>query len=390
MTSAAKPSANHRYGDVAVIFHWLIALFIIGLLIIGKFMTSLDENSPVRFALTQWHKSFGLTVLALSVLRIMWRLTHRPPAEPSSIALWQQRVASIAHWTLYVLMFAMPITGWIMVSASPLNIDTVLFDVITIPHLPPFTELANREAIATAFHEYHELASHALIVLLLVHSGAAIKHHFVDKDTTLLRMSPNTASHSFKRHIAGLVVIVAAITGGLFYYNSIERYSALLAAGESEVSFVALVSSTDTPGVFIDSIVTATIDTATPSNSSIIAVVQTGTLTSDNAQVEGSLPDTEWFDSEGFPEARFESTAISANDDSTLAVVGNLTIKETTTEVSFPMLITSEEGTQVARGEFVIDRKEYNIGMRSQSDDGTVGFNVTVKFRFDIGQEPTN
>ncbi len=388
--SSAKASTEQRYGHVAVIFHWLIALFIIGLLIIGKFMTSLDENSPVRFVLTQWHKSFGLTVLALSVLRIIWRLTHRPPAEPSSIALWQQRSASVAHWLLYALMFAMPITGWIMVSASPLNIDTVLFDVITIPHLPPFTELANREAIAAAFHEYHELASHALIVLLLVHSGAALKHHFIDKDTTLLRMSPDTASHSFKRHIVGLVVIILGVAGGLFFYNNIDRHSALLAAGESEVSFIALVSGSETPGIFIDSVVTATIDTDTPSNSTIVAVVKTGTLTSDNAQVEGSLPDTDWFDSEGFPEARFESTDISANDDGTLAVVGSLTIKETTTQVSFPMSLSDEEGVQVARGEFVIDRKEYNIGMQSQSGDGTVGFDVTVKFRFDIGVDSAN
>jgi len=86
-------SPGLRYGDTAVIFHWLIAVFIIGLLVVGKYMTGLAENDPIRFELTQWHKSFGIVVLLLSVLRIVWRLSHKPPPEPESIALWQQRAA---------------------------------------------------------------------------------------------------------------------------------------------------------------------------------------------------------------------------------------------------------------------------------------------------------
>lgn len=376
-----------RYGDVAVIFHWLIAFFIIGLLAIGKYMTSLDEADVVRFELTQWHKSFGLTVLFLSVLRLIWRFTHRPPPEPASIPHWQQRIASIAHTLLYVLMFALPITGWIMASASPLNIDTVLFNVITVPHLPPFSELPNKADIAANFHEYHELAGNLLILILLAHVGAALKHHIIDKDTILVRMLPDWASKPFKVKVTALTASIAALAAALFMYANAGNQAALLAAGDSEVSFIADVTGDQTPGAFTQTNVTAIIDTNTPANSSIVALVTTASLTSDNSQVEGSLPDAEWFDVEGHPEARFESTTISGIDDSTLQVEGMLTIKTTTQAVSFPMTLnTEEDGKQVARGEFDIDRQEFDIGMESQGTDEYVGFNVTVRFRFDIGQ----
>ena len=381
-----QQSVSQRYGDVAVIFHWLIAFLIIGLLAVGKYMTSLEPDDPVRFQLTQWHKSFGLTVLFLSVLRLLWRFTHRPPADLASIPSWQQSIAGIAHTLLYLLLFALPITGWIMSSASPLNIDTVLFNVITIPHLPPFDQLPNKAQIAEAFHEYHELASHILIAILLAHIGAALKHHIIDKDVTLVRMLPDWASDSFKTKIAALTFAIGGSTVALMLYAASSNQAALLAAGDSEVSFIADVSGDLTPGIFSDSSVTASIDTENPGNSSIIAVVTTASLSSGNPQVAGSLPDTEWFDVAGHPEARFESTAIIGNDDGTLSVDGNLTIKTNTQSVSFIMTLSEEEGAQVARGEFVIDRRDFDVGMESQGTDEYVGYDVTVQFRFDIGQ----
>ena len=380
-------TAEQRYGDVAVLFHWLIAFFIIGMLLVGKYMTHfLDENDPVRFQLTQWHKSFGLTVLFLSVLRLIWRFTHRPPAELASIPSWQQRIAGWVHLLLYGLMFALPITGWIMSSASPLNVDTVLFNVITIPHIPPFPDLPNKADIAASFHEYHELAGNLLILLLLAHIGAALKHHLIDKDSVLVRMLPDWTSRSFKSKTAALAMAILGCTVGLYLYASTDRQAALLAAGDSEVSFIADLTGDDTPGTFADTEVTASIDTQNPANSSIVAIVNTATLSSDNAQVAGSLPDAEWFDVEGHPQARFESTEIIENGDGSLQVSGNLTIKSTTEPVSFAMSLTDEEGKQVARGEFTIDRRQFDVGMQSQDNDDYVGFDVTVRFRFDIGE----
>lgn len=377
-------STSQRYDDIAVIFHWAIALLIIGLLIIGKYMSSLEENDPVRFVLTQWHKSFGITVLILSVLRLLWRFTHKPPPELASIAHWQQRAASLVHALLYALMFILPITGWIMVSASPLNLDTVLFNVIPWPHLPGLDALENRGDIAHAFQDYHEIVGTILIVILLAHTGAALKHHFLDKDKTLVRMLPAWKSSGFKRKMILLSMVLAASITGLYLYANSGNQAALLAAGDSEVSFIADVTGEPTPGVFTQTSVEALINEADPSVSTIMARVQTASLSSENPQVAGSLPEPEWFDVQNYPESVFESVSVTAADDGTLLVTGNLTIKESTQEVSFPMSFSDEDGRRVARGEFTIDRREFSIGLESQQNDDFVGYPVVVKFRFDI------
>lgn len=375
-------SPSLRYGDTAVIFHWLIAFLIIGLLAVGKFMTQLEENDPLRFELTQWHKSFGISVLVLSVLRILWRLTHKPPPELDTIPKWQQRAASLIHVVLYALMLALPITGWVMVSASPLNIDTILFGLVEWPHLP-LGELNNKEAIASDFHGYHEIASSILIVLLLGHIGAALKHHVIDKDTVLIRMLPDLSSSRFFGKIALLVVLVAGSAAVLPW---ITNDGPLLVAGNSEVSFIADVTGEDTLGVFTESEVTANIDKGNLADSSISARVKTATVVSDNDQVAGSLPDEDWFDVENYPEALFQSTAIEFVSDGEVLVTGDLTLKATTQSVQFPMTLIPEEDVIVARGEFSVDRREFIIGMDSQDSDDFVGFNVIIKFRFDTNR----
>ena len=180
-----------------------------------------------------------------------------------------------------------------------------------------------------------------------------------------------------------MVALVAA-TAGLILYAANDNQNALIAAGDSEVSFIADVTGTQTPGQFSDTQVTASIDLQNPSNSSIVAVVNTASLSSENSQVEGSLPDPDWFDVTGYPQSRFESTSITADADGKLQVEGNLTLKATTQSISFAMSLSNEEEKQVARGEFVIDRREFNVGAGSQSSDEYVGFDVIVRFRFDI------
>lgn len=379
-------SPGLRYGDTAVIFHWLIAVFIIGLLVVGKYMTGLAENDPIRFELTQWHKSFGIVVLLLSVLRIVWRLLHKPPPEPESIARWQQLAASFVHILLYVLMLALPITGWIMVSTSPLNIDTVLFGAIPWPHLP-ITDLPNKEAIAADFHQYHEYAGMALIVLLLAHVGAALKHHLIDKDGVLMRMLPEIKGTRFIAKAACVATILGVSAALLTWVNAKQSQVAILAAGESEISFIADIGQ-PSPGLFTEAEVIASINESDIASSSISAVVQTASVTSSDFEVASSLPDEEWFDVSNYPEATFQSTLIEKGPDDNVLVTGDLTLKSTTQSVNFPMSITVEDDKQVARGEFSVDRREFSIGMDSHADDEYVGFDVIIRFRFEIISSP--
>lgn len=376
--------ATLRYSDVAIVLHWLIAFFVLGLLAVGKFMTSLETDDPLRYQLTQWHKTFGLSVLALSVIRLVWRTTHAPPPIDYEAPAWQHRAASYTHVLLYLLTLLIPVTGWIMVSASPLNLDTLLFGVINVPHLPPFDTLPNRADIAEDFEGYHEIASHVLIVLLLMHVGGALKHHLIEKDSVLLRMLPDTASSSFRRTLIATSLIAVVGAGAVFGVAQLNRSTPLLAAGSTAVSFIATVTQAETLGLFSDSTVEASLDFNTPSNSSLTARVPTATVQSSNTQVQGQLPDADWFDSANHPEALFSSTAIEAGSDGGMLVTGTLTLKGTEQEVSFPLTIEQKDDARTASGEFVIDRRDFNIGMGSQSTEEYVSFPVTIRFQFEI------
>jgi len=349
-------------------------------------MTGLAENDPIRFELTQWHKSFGIVVLLLSILRLIWRIFHKPPTEPDGIPAWQKMAANLVHTVLYVLMFALPISGWIMVSTSPLNIDTVLFGAIPWPHLP-ITDLPNKEVVAADFHRYHEYAGMALIVLLLAHIGAALKHHLIDKDGVLMRMLPEIKGYRFIAKAACVAALIGISASLLTWVNAKQSQSAIMAAGESEISFIADIGQ-PTPGLFTEAQIIASINEFDITSSSIAALVQTASVTSSDYEVASSLPDEEWFDVGNYPEATFHSTLIEQGADNKVLVAGQLTLKGTTQAVSFPMSITVEDDKQVARGEFSVDRRDFSIGMESHADDEYVGFDVKIRFRFEIISPP--
>lgn len=187
-------NSERRYGSVAVTLHWLIALAIIGMLILGKYMADLPNSDPSKFDLIQLHKSFGISILALSVLRLMWRLVNKVPPLPAQMPAWERYAAHASHFLLYVLMIGIPLSGWAMVSASPLGIPTIWFGQFEIPHLPGLQGLADQHAAEDQLKEVHELLGNLMIGLLLIHVGAALKHHLWDRDDVLTRMLPFTKS----------------------------------------------------------------------------------------------------------------------------------------------------------------------------------------------------
>jgi len=181
-----------RYGAVAMTLHWLIAAAIIGMLILGKYMHELDDNDPNKFALYQLHKSTGITILTLSVLRLVWRLVNVVPPLPAHMPAWERWAAHASHFLLYFFTIAIPLSGWAMVSASPLGVPTIWYRVFEVPHLPGLQGLEDQEGVEESLEETHELLGNLLIVLLIVHVGAALKHHFWDRDSVLRRMIPFT------------------------------------------------------------------------------------------------------------------------------------------------------------------------------------------------------
>lgn len=190
MTSAAQD----RYTSVAIALHWLIAFMVVGQIAGGLFMHNLDDDhqANLKFELYQWHKSFGVSVLLLTLVRLGWRLTHKAPALPAAMPAWERLAARGAHVGFYVLLVAIPLAGWAVVSSSPYadSVQTYLFGVIHWPHLPFFAGVEDRKDLSEAFAEIHEYLAFAMIGLIGLHVAAALKHHFINKDSVLAHMLP--------------------------------------------------------------------------------------------------------------------------------------------------------------------------------------------------------
>ena len=192
---------NTKYTNVAIALHWLIGIVILFMFVLGWFMTELPKETPkttsfdiFNIGLITWeveeeqsqrsfyfnlHKSVGLSLLMLIVLRMYWRFTHRPPAFLSSMKLWEKRLAKATHHSLYLLMFLIPLSGIIMSAGSKYGIKWFGIKVI-----PGFDDKSIREL----FYEFHEIFGLLLLLILILHILGAVKHSIVDKDGTLRRM----------------------------------------------------------------------------------------------------------------------------------------------------------------------------------------------------------
>ena len=174
-------SFTDRYTPIAIALHWLLAIAIVGSFCVGMYMSDL-AMSPTRLKLFNWHKWAGITILALSALRLLWRLTHRPPADVPMPA-WQRRAAHGMHFLLYALFFLVPLSGWVYSSSA--GFPVVVFGVIPLPDFVPADK-----ALAEVLKSRHHLLAFTLGFIVLVHIGAACKHHYLDRDGLLLRMWP--------------------------------------------------------------------------------------------------------------------------------------------------------------------------------------------------------
>jgi cytochrome b561 len=172
-------AASLRYSPVAIGFHWLLALALFVAFPLGLYMSELPF-SPEKLQLYSWHKWLGISILALAVLRVLWRLAHTPPALPE-LARWEKRASAVAHGLLYALIVAAPLSGWLMSSAK--GFQTVWFGVLPLPDL-----VGKDAALGEWLEEAHEILNFVMAGLVLLHVAAALKHHFVERHPFLQRM----------------------------------------------------------------------------------------------------------------------------------------------------------------------------------------------------------
>lgn len=176
-----------RYPSLSIALHWLIALLIITAFALGTYMTEMSI-SPTKLKYYAWHKWLGVSILAFVAIRLLARLILGAPGHLESLKPWEKSLSGATHFTLYVLMFAVPITGYLYSYAA--GFPVVFLGLVQLPAVVgPFPELKD------SFKEAHEILTNLMAVLVLLHVGAALKHRFIDKDQTLQRMLPRRAEN---------------------------------------------------------------------------------------------------------------------------------------------------------------------------------------------------
>ncbi len=408
------PARSH-YTTVAIGLHWLIAAAILFQIILGWRMGDLPKG-PVTYAIFQLHKSIGISILLLSLARLAWRLMNAPPLPPSRQPAWERIASQVVHWGFYVIMIGLPVTGWIMVSASRTNIPTLLYGTVPWPHLPILPELA--EGAKHAWRSAGELG-HGLLVkltygLLALHLGAVAKHQILDRDEVFRHMAPG-AKPGFLEPRAWLaaLTVVGVVSAGYFYQPPVPKPALVfrpLALAPPLFANVAPLATTTVPqpvtktavpwslnngGVLefstswsgqpiVGRFTTWTADIVfSPealAGSRLVVSVDLASATTGDAQRDATLPTDDWFAAAAHPKAIFTSVHIRKLAADRFIADGTLDLKGVKRPASVPFTLQILGNTASAQGTLILDRTSFGIGQGEWAATDQIPAKVQVTF----------
>lgn len=401
MSASFDPSHRYRYAIVAIALHWIIAILILVQIGAGLWISSGDGSAAgpgtLRFAVFQLHKTFGILVLLLTVARIGWRLLNPPPPSHVVVLAWEKALSSAVYVAFYVLMIALPLTGWALVSASPTGIPTLLFNVLEWPHLP----LPVSEALEEALHESHEILAFVAIALIGLHVAGALKHQFVDRENILVRMAPGLfgPAETPQARARGLALVagaplalalavlavpsLAGMSGGaggptLAQASSSGPSGWAVNPAASSIAFAGTQSGTAFDGSFAAWTAEIVFDPADPASARIVATVDTTSVTTSNSYVRASIQSSSWLDTRNHPQATFEATGFASTGPGAYEASGTLTLRGVAQPVVLPFTLAIEGDTARAQGSVTLDRRAFEIGTDTASNDDAVSPEITV------------
>jgi len=346
MPAAASWSAPAKF------FHWLIAALILVQVGLG-IAAVMWRLSPTKLNLFVWHKSTGMQILALVALRVLWRLSHAVPALPADTPPWERAAAHTSHFLLYVLLVAVPLSGWVIASAS--GIPFSIYWRIPLPAI-----VAVDKPVADTAALVHLGLIIAFAAVLVVHVGAALRHHFVKRNDVLSRMLP-------------WVLLLVVLPVGAADWR--------MDAAASRLDFAATFEKTPAAGVFKQFDTRLAFDGDTPAGGKLQVAIRVSSADMSNAEVNKAIAGPEWFDFARYPEAMFQSADIRRVDGNRYLARGTLTLKGMQRPVEVPFTWTPAPDASTMEGEFTVQRSAFAIGTGEWADTSVIGPDVKVKFR---------
>ncbi len=385
---------TQHYHPVAKILHWWIAGMIVLQFILAKLAERADDaGAPLKqLALLANHKSVGITILLLAVIRIIWRRLHPPPA-PLPMPRWQTLASRLSHWTLYTLLFLMPVSGWLMSSASAYSVSW--FNLVQLPDLVG----ANPE-LKELFESVHETLAKVLFVVAAVHIAAGLKHAFVNRDGALRRISSPIS--------IGIFAVV--IAGGYWTLSNVgvspARAAAIdVTAGAVDASAQTVTATADRSGDialwdidYPNSYIRFTGDQAgatfsgewqqwtaelrfdpdRPAAGSFDVTVEVRSVASGDKDRDDTITDMDWFDASNFPQAFYRATSFSTDSAGRFVAHGSIVIKNAAYPAELQFSVSDNDGRYVLDGNARLDRTALNLGLGEWADTDWVGQFVDV------------
>ena len=428
---AASPSSQAilRYTRFAILLHWIIAAMILAQIAAGFWIADALQSTEKTMRLAayeqaQIHKSLGLTILALSVLRLAWRLVNPAPPLPEGMSLLERAGAHASHIGFYVLMIAMPLSGWLMVSHSATfsSVPTVYFGLFEVPHLPlpPVLGAEAKASFGGLSHQAHGWLAISALVLLALHVGAALKHHYVDRAGVLARMTPgvrprgdagDVAKVPYREAVGGLrwalALALAVGLGGAAY--GISQYAAnttsvdvaveTTSSGpedamsgmaqawgvvetESVISFETENAGDPVVGQFTSWKALIEFDADDLAVSEVVVIVDIPSISTGDLIYDGSLVEPDWFYAAAFPKGTFVAKEfVAGGSDGEYVAKGSLTLRGVEKPYDLPFSLSIDGDRAEMSSQVMIDRSDFGIGVKADPDGMWVPMPVQLKVK---------
>jgi len=348
--------------------HWGVALLILALAVLGWTAVSLPL-SPLKLKLFFWHKSLGILVLLLATVRLAWRWIDAVPAAAQDSQPWERRVAVTVHGLLYLLLFAMPLSGWVINSAA--NFPFKVFGLWPLPPIVP-----KDSGLKELAEDTHLLLFWLLCGLLMLHVGAALWHHFVRRDRVLRRMLPRFLQRT-RDPRSWLMVGVLCLAG--LVVDPAQSAEWVARGPGSRLGFVATWEGNAVPGEFKRFSARVQFQPEKLAGEMRVAV-DMSSVTTEIPDVDEALAQAEWFSVPRFPDAEFRAGQFRRLADGGFSAQGSLTLKGVQRPLAVPF--RWEEGTEGVRmrGSLTINRSDFGIGSGEWSSGEVIGLEVSVEF----------